>query len=30
MIEKGVSNGISVVNCAYKINEIIDYINKGD
>ena len=28
-IEKlDISDGISVVNCAYKINEIIDYINK--
>lgn len=23
-------NGISVVNVAYKVNEIIDYLNKGD
>lgn len=28
-IEKiDISNGISVVNVAYKLNEIIDYINK--
>lgn len=30
-IEKlDISDGISVVNCAYKINEIIDYINKEE